>query len=359
MSKRLFATTLALALALTAPFAVAEETKSTAAPRLTLVEPIKDFGTVPKGEKLDWAFQIHNSGTADLEILAVKPTCGCTVAEFDKVIKPGQTGKIAAHVDTTQFTGPISKAVMIETNDPAAPSAQVTISAVVKPYVEAFPAGFVRYNMIQGDAEKQSVTLYSEDDQPFEIVSVSSPQEWIKVEHRKAEGNSVLKNLGREGQNQYVFDITVGGPDARVGPIAEKVRIVTNSKMQPEYSLTVSGIIRPSYRVEPSGVNFGEVSPADDAAKRIILLRSNHLKTPEAFVVTKAESGIAGVAAEVKPTGNKGEYEVTLNVTKDAKPGALDGNVLIHTNDTARPVTTVPVRGTVKAAATAAAAASK
>lgn len=362
MSKRLFATTLALALALSAPFAVAQEEKSTEsakAPRLTLVEPIKDFGTVPKGEKLDWNFQVHNSGTSDLEILSVKPTCGCTVAEFDKVIKPGQTGKIAAQVDTAQFTGPIAKAVMIETNDPAAPTAQVTISAIVKPFVEAYPAGFVRYNMIQGDADKQSVTLYSEDQEPFEIVSVESPQEWIKVDYRKAEGNAILKNLGRPGQNQYVFDITVGGPEARIGPIAEKVRIVTNSKMQPEYTLSVSGLVRPSYRVEPSGVNFGEISPADAAASRSIILRSNHLKSPEAFVVTKAESGVAGVTAEVKPTGNKGEYEVTLNVTKAAKPGVLDGNVLIHTNDSAKPVTTVPVRGTVKATGAAAAAASK
>ncbi|MEO8383554.1 MAG: DUF1573 domain-containing protein, partial [Acidobacteriota bacterium] len=152
MSKRLFALTLALALAVAAPYAVAQEkaSETAKAPRLTLVEPLKDFGTVPKGEKIDWAFEIKNTGTADLEILAAKPTCGCTVADFDKLIKPGQSGKISAHVDTTNFAGPISKAVTIESNDPNTPTAQVTISAIVKPYVEAYPAGFVRYNMLQG-----------------------------------------------------------------------------------------------------------------------------------------------------------------------------------------------------------------
>ena len=104
MSKRFMNLTLVLML-VTAFGAVAQESQTTEAkaPRLTLVEPVKDFGTVPKGKKIDWAFEITNTGTADLEILAAKPTCGCTVADFDKVIKPGETGKLAAHVDTEQF----------------------------------------------------------------------------------------------------------------------------------------------------------------------------------------------------------------------------------------------------------------
>ena len=39
-------------------------------------------------------------------------------------------------------------------------------------FVEAYPAGFVRYNLLQGDAETQSVTLYSEEETPFEIKSI-------------------------------------------------------------------------------------------------------------------------------------------------------------------------------------------
>jgi hypothetical protein len=361
MSKRLFSTMLVLSLALTAPFAVAQEkasTDSVKGPRLTLVEPVKDFGTVPKGQKLDWSFEVKNTGTSDLEILAAKPGCGCTVADFDKIIKPGQTGKVTAHVDTTNFAGPIAKPVTLETNDTTTPNAQLTITAVVKPYVDAFPAGFVRFNMIQGESVKQSVTLFSEDEEPFEITKIESPQDWIKVDYKKAEGADVQK-VGRAGQTQYKMDITVGGPDTHIGPLAEKIHILTNSKYQPEYWVSVSGIIRPTYRVEPTAVNFGEVAATDTAATRTILLRSNDLKTPEKFVVDKAESGVAGVTANVKPTANKGEYELTLQVAKDAKPGVLDGSILVHTNDAIRPVVTIPVKGMVKSAQTASAAASK
>src|SRR5689334_6062366 len=98
MSKRFIATTVALALTLAAPFVMAEDAKPAEAksPRLTLTEPIKDFGTVAKGEKLDWSFEVKNTGTTDLEIIAAKPTCGCTVADFTKLIKPGQAGKVTA-----------------------------------------------------------------------------------------------------------------------------------------------------------------------------------------------------------------------------------------------------------------------
>ena len=353
MSKRFISMTLALALSVTT-LAVAQDKKATTetakAPRLTLVEPLKDFGTVPKGQKIDWAFEIKNTGTADLEILSAKPACGCTVADFDKVIKPGQTGKVSAHVDTTGFAGPISKAVTLETNDPNTPTAQITISAVVKPYVEAYPVGYVRYNMLQGDSEKQSVTLYSEEDEPFEIVKIESPQEWIKVEPKKLSGADIVPQVGRKDQAQYRLDFTVGGEDARVGPLAEKVRIVTNSKHQPEYFISVTGVVRPPYRVDPTGINFGEVAPSDSAATRTISLRSNNLKTPGDFSVTKVESGVAGVTADVKPTDRPGEYSVTLQVAKDAKPGQLDGNVTIYTSDKAKPTVVIPIKGMIKSA---------
>ncbi len=356
MSKRFFAMTLAVALAATAPFAIAQEKTAAKAsetakvPRLTLVEPLKDFGTVPKGEKIDWTFEIKNTGTADLEILAAKPTCGCTVADFDKIIKPGQTGKLTAHVDTISFAGPISKAVTIESNDPNTPTAQVTISAIVKPYVEAYPAGFVRYNMLQGGVEKQSVTIYSEEDAPLEIISVNAGQDWIKAEPVKLSAADAVPQIGRKGQNQYRLDITVGGPDARIGPLAEKIHIKTNSKHQPDYYVNVSGVVRPPYRVDPTGVNFGEVAPSDSAATRTISIRSNDLKTPGAFTVTKVESGVAGVTAEFKPSDRPGEFAVTLQVAKDAKPGVLDGNVTIYTSDSAKPTTVIPIKGTVKTA---------
>ena len=330
----------------------ADATKSATAdekaPRLTLVEPVKEYGEVPKGDKLEWSFVVKNTGNADLQILAAKPGCGCTVADFDKVIKPGETGKVTAHVDTTNFNGPIAKTVTLETNDPASPTSTLTIHAIVKPYVDAYPAGFVRFNQLQGDVTTQSVTLYSEEDEPFAITDVQVPGDWVKVTYKKLDEAERNTSIGKKGQDQYRVDITVGGPNAKIGPMADKIRIITSSKHSPEYPISVTGVIRPTYRVEPTMLNFGEVAPSDAAATRSVLLHSNDLKTPEQFVVTKVESTVPAITTAFKPLAQKGDYEVTLQVAKDAKPGDIDGTVKIYTSDKINPVVTLPVKGTVK-----------
>jgi hypothetical protein len=356
-SKRMLIVMMAVLVALTASLALAQDApKSDAAkdadkaPRLTVVEPVKDYGTISKGEKLNWSFAIKNTGTSDLQVIAARPACGCTVAEFDKVIKPGETGKVTALVDTTAFNGPIAKTVTVETNDPVTPTATLTIHAIVKPYVEAFPAGFVRYTLLQGDAEKQSVTIYSEEDDPFEIKKIETPGDWIKAAWTKIENEAErAQGVGKAGQAQYRVDITVGGPDVKPGALAEKIKIITNSKHQPEYQISITGVVRPPFRVEPQMMNFGEVAPTDAGAARAIVVKSNDLKTPERFQVTKVESDMKTIATTVKPGANKGEYEVTLQVAKDAKPGDLEGNVKIYTNNEVNPVVTVPVKAVVKA----------
>lgn len=347
------------------------EKKSEATPRLTVVEPLKDFGMVPKGQKLDWSFQIKNTGKADLQLLSVQPACGCTVAEYDKVIKPGATGKVTAHVDTTQFAGPISKAVTIQTNDPNTPTSQLTITAMVKPFVEAVPAGFVRYNLIQGDAQTQSVTLYTEEpeSEPWEIKSIETPGDYVKASFRKIENASERIKAGQPNQNQYKVDITLGGPSAPIGPLADKLKIVSNSKHQPEYQISLTGLVRPTYLVTPSVVNFGEVTPNDESALRSVLLKSNVKDAATTFKVTKVESSTPAVTASAVPmkrmeesidpstnarketmTEVPGEFEIRIAIAKSAKAGEIDGNVKIHTNDLMNPIYTLPVRGTVKEA---------
>src|SRR5882672_5324515 len=55
----------------------AKKAEAEKAPRLTIVEPVKDYGTIAKGEKLDWSFLVKNTGDSDLQIISAKPGCGC------------------------------------------------------------------------------------------------------------------------------------------------------------------------------------------------------------------------------------------------------------------------------------------
>jgi len=84
-------------------------------PKLMVPEKIMDMGRVAQGEVLNVDFAVVNEGDETLEIKAVRPTCGCTVADFDREIAPGKTGYIKAKLDTRDFSGPISKSILIMT----------------------------------------------------------------------------------------------------------------------------------------------------------------------------------------------------------------------------------------------------
>lgn len=100
-------------------------------PVLKFEETRHHFGDVKEGEKLTYEFKFTNSGTADLLIGAVSPSCGCTVADFPKEpVKPGDDGIIAVTFNTAGRSGMQSKTISVLSN--AVPSTRVlTISAEV------------------------------------------------------------------------------------------------------------------------------------------------------------------------------------------------------------------------------------
>ncbi len=63
------------------------------------------------------------------------------MADFDREIAAGKSGFVKAKLDTGDFSGPISKSILIMTSDPQEPTVTVVIKATVHPYVEVLAAG--------------------------------------------------------------------------------------------------------------------------------------------------------------------------------------------------------------------------
>lgn len=89
-----------------------------------------EFGAVKAGTPLVFTFKFKNKGKAPLEITEVKPSCGCTKGDFDKLVEPGKEGKITLSIAKTDtYTGPIVKTATVKTNDPDHPSVVLTLRA--------------------------------------------------------------------------------------------------------------------------------------------------------------------------------------------------------------------------------------
>ena len=172
---------LAGALALAAGAAYAE-----ALPKLVVVNKIVDLGTLPEGAVRTVEFELTNEGEATLQIHSVRPTCGCTVAEYDKEIVPGGKGTVKATLDTAGFKGGISKTVMVMSNDIENPITTLVLKADVRPYIETLPRPLVRFNVLQREAATEKVVVVGTDRSgDFSIKGVEAESDDLEVSFRK------------------------------------------------------------------------------------------------------------------------------------------------------------------------------
>lgn len=104
-----------------------------AKPALAIASLEHSFGTVKPGTPLNYTFKVANKGDANLEIVNVAPSCGCTTSNFDKVVEPGKTGGITLAIEKTDnYKGEIVKTATVTTNDPDHQSFTLTLRATFK-----------------------------------------------------------------------------------------------------------------------------------------------------------------------------------------------------------------------------------
>lgn len=75
-----------------------------------------DFGNIPHNKPASYNFKFSNSGDAPIIVNEVKPSCGCSVAEFTKTpVKPGESGTVSVTYNAAA-KGPFTKQFTIRSN---------------------------------------------------------------------------------------------------------------------------------------------------------------------------------------------------------------------------------------------------
>jgi len=320
----------------------AAQPTATAGPVIEIVEKIKDFGTVPKGEKIKAVFQVRNTGKAPLEISQVRPTCGCTVANFDRTIAAGGTGKVEAEVDTTGFAGPISKAVLVFSNDPAAPQVNLVIKADVRSFIDVVPRPLISFvNVLQGEAATEKLKLVATDDAEWKIETVDAGGGPYKVTFRPLAENERVPD--RKG-SQWELVVTVPA-DAKEGILNQSLKVKTTSPKATEVTIRIAGNVRAPVQVVPNEVNFGTVT-SDALIGQNVLVINNRRGTE--MQISEAKLDNPSFSAEVIPLQAGQRYQVAVTMKAGAPKGAQKATLKIATSDPTRKVITVPVQALVQ-----------
>jgi Protein of unknown function (DUF1573) len=75
-----------------------------------------DFGKVPQGIPVTTVFEFTNIGIEPLILTEVKPTCGCTIADYTKTpVKSGEKGIIKITYNAAALA-PFNKTIVVTSN---------------------------------------------------------------------------------------------------------------------------------------------------------------------------------------------------------------------------------------------------
>ncbi len=156
---------------------------SYAGQRVEAGQPNYDFGTIPQGQLVEHVFIIRNIGDKPLTIKAVRPSCGCTAAQVSaKVVNPGQSSRIKATFNSTNFPGSIHKTIAVETDDPRQHMTTLSLTGVVIEEIVISPRQ-VNFGLLKSGASKTvTISLANNGKRPLRILSVKSHLPQVRVQ---------------------------------------------------------------------------------------------------------------------------------------------------------------------------------
>lgn len=320
-------------------------------PKLSIEKLEFDAGVVARGQVIEAAFTVKNSGEGALKIDRVQAACGCTVTNYDREVPPGKTGTIKANVNTQSFSGPISKTVQVFTNDPAMANFTLTVKAEVKAIlsvsaVQAQADGTETLQpreteqvglVFKGQKVEKSFFIKSEDGQPFQLTQVQTEDNNIRYEIVPAKDKLSAR-----------FKVTVPA-DYPVGPITARFTLSTTHPKVPTLNVNVFGTIREPLTYYPKDVVFNGLAkdyivqnPQDPALNKLVTVA---YETAPELAVSEVKSSVPFLETSFEATAPNQRYSVKIHLNPEmVKVGEFSATITVKTS---KQDIVIPVRGRV------------
>jgi len=300
-------------------------------PQIKFDTPVFDFGRVRAGEDVVHDFWFSNAGTGPLELLKVKPACGCTTAgSFDKIVQPGETGRIPIKMSTNRGNGPMSKNVTVFTNCTGS-GAQVTLklSGTVWQPVTITPnrATFGRLSPIDVEQEQiRRLTLINNVESPADFSQVTSSNDIFKTSVEELEAGK-----------KYELVVSVKGglqPGSNTGIVS----IDTGLADMPKLEIPVSAFLSSAVDVTPRRLTIAE--GATTPSKRFVYVRNN---TRDPLEISDIQSTSADLKIDLKETEPGKTFRLEVEFPAEFKSAESGEKITFKTNINSVPEIIIPV----------------
>jgi hypothetical protein len=288
----------------------------------------QDVGVVSRGETAHFEFTIQNTGTAPLEI-KVSPTCGCTLAHYDKKIAPGSVGKIEADLRTSSLSGKVQKGVVVTTNDPARSTLQLQLQATVLDVIQVDLSGGNTLYPQPGETLREKFRVQVYPAELLKITAVSSHAAYVRPS---------LRELAQPDPKTRAYEVELEVlPSAPFGRSPLAVLLVTDS---PNYENHLVELACEKGIVAPKVVSFASARGGGNSpAAQTCVLKNKDGK------INILSLECTDPAIEVTATAVREGTLQLLRVTWDLKnpAGNSPGFLRIKTDSPHQPLLEIPI----------------
>ncbi|MCZ6699008.1 MAG: DUF1573 domain-containing protein, partial [Planctomycetota bacterium] len=296
-------------------------------PAIRFDTPVYDFGRVLSGSKVNHDYWFTNDGSGPVEILAVKPSCGCTASgDFDRIVEPGESGRIPIEVDTAKLKGSVTKSVTIHTNI-AAPNKTVLlqIKGDVWNLIEVRPTA-ANFGKLTGTAQRKLV-ITNNSEQVAELSDIQSNSPMFKAEIRVIEP-------GKK------FELIVTAQATGSGQASGKITMSTGIADHPTLEVFANAHVPPAVEVGPRLIKLRPAAPGTQQKQRVYV-RNNQPEKPLEITDLKVSNPDIKLSLDEQVPGTKFQIILEFPDGYRAPPGG--DRLTFSTNAASMPTVQVPI----------------
>ena len=220
-----------------------------------------DFGVVARGALTRTTVQIENTTGRTVHISSVGTSCGCSSGEIDtQTIAPGESATLTIEMNTRQFHGEKDSNVIVKFDAPRYAEVRIPVRMYCRKDVVLTP-GEVNFGAVEkGAGAQRTVQVAYAGYAGWEIRGVQGTGKLLAAK---------VEETGRTASGaDYALRVKLS-PDAPVGPIRERLTLVTSDANNPRVPVLVVGEVEDDITVRD--VDLGTVAGGETKRFNVVL----------------------------------------------------------------------------------------
>lgn len=309
-----------------------------AAPQAVFDTLQQSFGRVDQGSVVSQTFRLRNAGDSPLRIEQAKFSMPGMRIRARQEIAPGETAEVKIEWDTRGYNLEVEGQTLLVLNDPQQPRVILTSSGEVRAPLEILPRPALYLSQYRDEPATGSLEIRNNRDEP------------LKIERIEPLGSHFQASLETLEDGKRYRLVVKGADKAELGRHREAVVLHTSDPAHPRLHIEVNTLVKADVSISQDSVDFGRLSLAElqRHPDRLELLRQTLIVRNRAgdMRITGLQSGLAGLQLSPLPEAAAQAFKIDVGLDPARlKPGPLDGQIELRTDNPAMARLSIPVSG--------------